>query len=115
MGGRLSCRSPNLQNQPVDGIYPVRSAFVAPRGRRLVVADYAQLELRVVAHLANCSAMIDVLNSGGDLHSQTAYHMFSHVRDAVDSGKVRLDETSANAGVSGHGSIKQSFPEERRR
>ena len=44
----------------------LRSVFAAPEGRRLLVADYAQLELRLVAHLSHCQAMQDVFQSGGE-------------------------------------------------
>eukprot|EP00971_Amphidinium_carterae_P323881 6436717-Amphidinium_carterae.1 len=54
--GRLSSVNPNLQNQPSNARYDVRKAFVAGPANKLVVADYGQLELRVVAHLANCKA-----------------------------------------------------------
>merc|ERR1711935_620467 len=111
--GRLSCRNPNLQNWPVGGAFPVRSICVAPPGRALVIADYAQLELRIVAHLANCSTMIDALNNGDDLHSRTAYEMFPHVREAVDTGRVRLSlDSGKNEGK--QMCVKDAFPRERR-
>ena len=51
--GRLSCKAPNLQNQPAleKDKYQIRKAFVAPPGKSLIVADYGQLELRVLAHI----------------------------------------------------------------
>lgn len=91
--GRLSCRNPNLQNQPVGCSLPIRKVFAAPPGRKLIVADYGQLELRLVAHIANCEPMIQALSGSGDLHSQTAYRMFDEVREAVDAGDVLLEET----------------------
>lgn len=111
--GRLSCRNPNLQNLPVGGAFPVRSICVSPRGRALIIADYAQLELRVVAHLANCSTMIDVLNSGDDIHSRTAYEMFPNVREAVDAGGVRLSLASGGDNANPI-CVKDAFPRERR-
>jgi DNA polymerase family A len=80
--GRLSCRRPNLQNQPAleKDRYYIRKAFRAPPGRTLVVADYGQLELRILAHLANCASMIDAFNSGGDFHSRTAAGMFPEIQ-----------------------------------
>lgn len=80
--GRLSCRRPNLQNQPAleKDRYFIRRAFRAPPGRALVVADYGQLELRLLAHLADCRSMIDAFNSGGDFHSRTAAGMFPEIQ-----------------------------------
>jgi DNA polymerase-1 len=58
--GRLSARKPNLQNQPAleKDVYKIRSAFTVEKGNKLIVADYGQLELRVLAHLSNCTKMI---------------------------------------------------------
>ena len=54
--GRLSARRPNLQNQPAleKDQYRIRDAFTAAEGCTLIVADYGQLELRILAHLTNC-------------------------------------------------------------
>jgi len=90
--GRLSSVNPNLQNQPSNARYDVRKAFVAGPANKLVVADYGQLELRVVAHLANCKAMLDALNAGGDFHSRTAVQMYDEIRQAVERGEVVLEE-----------------------
>ncbi|CAJ1392420.1 unnamed protein product [Effrenium voratum] len=114
MTGRLSSRSPNLQGEPVtgDGDVPaVRSILAAPPGRRLLVADYAQLELRLVAHLSDCQPMIEILRSGGDIHSRTAYKMFPEVSQAVDSGSVVLDESEKKQGTL----VKEHFPELRKK
>jgi DNA polymerase-1 len=58
--GRLSARRPNLQNQPAleKDQYKIRKAFVSEPGKSLVVADYGQLELRLMAHITNCTSMI---------------------------------------------------------
>ena len=59
--GRLSCCKPNLQNQPAlekDRFF-IRKAFRAEAGRTLVVADYGQLELRILAHFTNCKSMLE--------------------------------------------------------
>ena len=76
--GRLSARKPNLQNQPAldKDVYKIRKAFVAGKGNKLIVADYGQLELRVLAHLTNCKAMINAFKEGGDFHSRTAIGMY---------------------------------------
>ncbi len=88
--GRLSARRPNLQNQPAleKDHYRIRSAFAAETGKSLIVADYGQLELRLLAHMSDCKSMIDAFEQGGCFHSRTALGMFDHVRKAV--AKVRL-------------------------
>ncbi|PNT66683.1 DNA polymerase I A, chloroplastic isoform X2 [Brachypodium distachyon] len=91
--GRLSARTPNLQNQPAleKDRYKIRQAFVAAPGNSLVVADYGQLELRILAHLTNCKSMLDAFKAGGDFHSRTAMNMYEHIRDAVHEKKVLLE------------------------
>ena len=63
--GRLSSRSPNLQNQPAleKDVYFIRKAFMAKPGNILLVSDYGQLELRVLAHMTKCKAMIEAFKS----------------------------------------------------
>ncbi|KAK8622888.1 hypothetical protein V6N13_117787 [Hibiscus sabdariffa] len=91
--GRLSARRPNLQNQPAleKDRYKIRQAFVAAPGNSLVVADYGQLELRILAHLAGCKSMLDAFKAGGDFHSRTAMNMYSHILEAVEKGQVLLE------------------------
>ncbi|XP_010905964.1 DNA polymerase I A, chloroplastic isoform X2 [Elaeis guineensis] len=91
--GRLSARRPNLQNQPAleKDRYKIRQAFVAEPGHTLIVADYGQLELRILAHLANCKSMLDAFKAGGDFHSRTAMNMYAHVREAVEEKRVLLE------------------------
>ncbi|URE30153.1 PolI-like DNA polymerase [Musa troglodytarum] len=91
--GRLSARRPNLQNQPAleKDRYKIRQAFVAGPGNSLIVADYGQLELRILAHLANCKSMLEAFRAGGDFHSRTAMNMYSHVREAVEKKRVLLE------------------------
>lgn len=91
--GRLSARRPNLQNQPAleKDRYKIRQAFVAAPGNSLIVADYGQLELRILAHLSNCTSMLDAFKAGGDFHSRTAMNMYQHIRDAVESEEVLLE------------------------
>jgi DNA polymerase-1 len=91
--GRLSARTPNLQNQPAleKDRYKIRQAFVAAPGNTLIVADYGQLELRILAHLANCKSMLDAFKAGGDFHSRTAMNMYQHIREAVEEEKVILE------------------------
>ncbi|CAD7950672.1 unnamed protein product [Amoebophrya sp. A120] len=78
--GRLACRKPNLQNVPTASrTYNLRSCFAAAPGKTFVIIDYSQLELRLLAHLANCEAMLDGFKKGGDFHSRTALAMFPHI------------------------------------
>ena len=66
----------------------MRKAFTADvdRGHTLVVADYGQLELRLLAHMANCASMLQAFRLGGDFHSRTALNMYEHIKAAVDEG-----------------------------
>ncbi|XXG73154.1 hypothetical protein AAC387_Pa07g2120 [Persea americana] len=91
--GRLSARRPNLQNQPAleKDRYKIRQAFIAEPGNSLIVADYGQLELRILAHLAKCTSMSDAFKAGGDFHSRTAMNMYPHIREAVENKRVLLE------------------------
>jgi P4 family phage/plasmid primase-like protien len=72
--GRFSCKEPNLQQVPkcVPGKFPLRSLFQAPTGKKLIVADFSQMELMAGAIVSNEPKMLDVLLAGGDLHARTA-------------------------------------------
>jgi DNA polymerase-1 len=121
--GRLSARRPNLQNQPAleKDRYRVRQAFTADRaaGRTLLVADYGQLELRILAHMAQCKSMIDAFEAGGDFHSRTALGMYEHVQAAVAAGDCLLEWEAADGGASGAAPpaplLKDLFAVERRK
>ncbi|CAN8268931.1 unnamed protein product [Cochlearia groenlandica] len=91
--GRLSARRPNLQNQPAleKDRYKIRQAFIASPGNSLIVADYGQLELRILAHLARCKSMMEAFLAGGDFHSRTAMNMYPHIRESVENGEVLLE------------------------
>jgi DNA polymerase-1 len=81
--GRLSSSDPNLQNIPIRTEIgrEIRSAFVAAPGHVLISADYSQIELRVLAHLAGEDALIDSFRGGEDIHDRTALKVFG-----ADSG-----------------------------
>ena len=98
--GRLVCRKPNLHNPPnASDTLGVRAAFVAGPGNTLLVADYSQLELRILAHVTSCASMIASLNAGGDYHSWTALEMFPDpIQKAIDAGTCSI------------GTIKSQFP-----
>lgn len=55
------------------------------------MADYGQLELRVLAHITNCKAMLTAFKQGGDFHSRTAMGMFPKIRKEVEEGKLLLE------------------------
>src|SRR6476661_4459725 len=77
--GRLSSVNPNLQNIPIRSEIgrPVRACFVAERGMRLLSADYNQVELRVLAHVAGEDVLREIFASGEDVHATTAAEVLS--------------------------------------
>jgi len=83
--GRLSSTDPNLQNIPVRTAEGrrIRQAFVAPKGYRIVAADYSQIELRIMAHLSGDKGLLDAFAKGEDIHSATAAEVFKIARDEV--------------------------------
>jgi DNA polymerase-1 len=76
--GRLSCSDPNMQNIPREANAPVKQIFVAPKGRVLVVADYSQIELRIVAWKTRDETMLRFFDEGLDLHTETARSILGH-------------------------------------
>jgi DNA polymerase-1 len=90
--GRISSENPNLQNVPVrtaDG-REFRRAFVAPEGSGLLTADYSQIELRVLAHLAEDPGLIDAFDRGLDVHTVTAAKVFDIGEDSVTPEQRRF-------------------------
>jgi DNA polymerase-1 len=86
--GRLSSQNPNLQNIPIRSVTgrEIRRAFVpGPGFDRLVVADYSQIELRVMAHLSGDEGLIAAFMSGEDIHATTAAMVWDMPIDAVDN------------------------------
>eukprot|EP00899_Mesostigma_viride_P019227 jgi/Mesvir1/27305/Mv07135-RA.2 len=114
--GRLSARRPNLQNQPAleKDLYKIRRAFSAEEGKMLIVADYGQLELRILAHMTGCESMTQAFLEGGDFHSRTAMGMYPHVREAVERGDVLL-EWDEKDGPPPKPLLKNVFASERRK
>jgi DNA polymerase-1 len=72
--GRMSCTDPNVQQIP--HAFDMRRCFRAPEGRRLVVADYSQIELRILAEFTGDQGFVDAFRSGADLHRVTAAQVF---------------------------------------
>jgi DNA polymerase-1 len=83
--GRLSSSDPNLQNIPIRTAAgrEIRRAFVAPPGSKLIVADYSQIELRILAHLSDDEALIAAFAQGQDIHLATAAKIFGVSPDLV--------------------------------
>jgi DNA polymerase-1 len=98
--GRLSSSDPNLQNIPVrtEMGRAIRAAFVAPPGHVILSADYSQIELRVLAHLAQDAELVDAFTTGEDVHVRTAALIFDKARDQVTSDERRAAKT-INFGV----------------
>ncbi len=89
--GRFSCTDPNLQQVPSTHTAPgLRACFEAPPGMALVVADYAQIELRVAAHLAPCDALRGVFRDGRDPHRATAATITSKPESEISSHERKL-------------------------
>jgi DNA polymerase I-like protein with 3'-5' exonuclease and polymerase domains len=80
--GRMSCTDPNIQQIP--HAFDMRRCFRAPAGRKLLVADYSQIELRILADFTNDRGFVDAFRSGADLHRVTAAQVFG----------VKLEEVS---------------------
>ena len=75
--GRFSTKVPNSQNfpRPDTDEFGIRTAFIAPPGKVLIVADYAQLEMRIMAHMSGDQGMVEAILEGKDLHSFTVSRM----------------------------------------
>ncbi len=98
--GRLSSTNPNLQNIPIRTEIgrPVRACFVAELGARLLSADYSQVELRVLAHVADESVLKEIFKAGEDVHAATAAEVFDISREDVDVGQ-RSKAKMVNFGI----------------
>lgn len=98
--GRLSSSDPNLQNISVrdEEGREIRKAFVAKEGHVLLSADYSQIELRMLAHMANETHMIQAFQEDVDIHNKTATLIFHCQSDEVDSSMRRIAKT-VNFGI----------------
>jgi DNA polymerase-1 len=89
--GRLSSSDPNLQNIPVRNAEGrrVRQAFIAGQGKKMVAADYSQIELRIMAHLSEDPSLVAAFAAGQDIHRATAAEVFATAPDAVTADQRR--------------------------
>ena len=89
--GRLSSTDPNLQNIPVREEIgrQIRKAFIAPKGRVLLAADYSQIELRLMAHFCQDDALVHAFNHGQDVHKRTASEVLGVALEDITSDQRR--------------------------
>ncbi|MDD1626854.1 MAG: DNA polymerase I, partial [Methylococcaceae bacterium] len=98
--GRLSSSNPNLQNIPVrsEEGRKIRQAFIAPKGYKIVAADYSQIELRIMAHLSADAGLLKAFSAGEDVHRATAAEVFGVALDQVTTD-LRRSAKAINFGL----------------
>ena len=98
--GRLASTDPNLQNIPVRTVEgrKIRKAFVPEKGHVLVSADYSQIELRILAHVAGIDALKQAFHDGQDIHALTASHVFGEPIEGMDP-MTRRKAKAINFGI----------------
>ena len=103
--GRLSSINPNLQNIPIKGDLggEIRKAFIVPKGKVLLAADYSQIELRVMAHLADDPGLKKAFKENLDIHTATASKIFKVPVDQVTKQQRMVGKTMNFATLYGQG------------
>ncbi|MCL4366662.1 DNA polymerase [Patescibacteria group bacterium] len=103
--GRLSSQNPNLQNIPIKGQLgsEIRKIFIVPQDKLLLGADYSQIELRVMAHLADDSGLKRAFQEGVDIHKLTASKIFKVPLDQVSKEQRMVGKTMNFATLYGQG------------
>jgi len=98
--GRLSSSNPNLQNIPIRTELgrEIRAAFVPREGWRLVVADYSQIELRLLAHMSHDPVLVEAFRNGEDIHTRTAAEVFA-VPPLMVTPDMRRNAKAVNFGI----------------
>jgi DNA polymerase-1 len=98
--GRLSSSNPNLQNIPIRTELgrQIRAAFIPREGWKLVVADYSQIELRLLAHFSRCPVLVEAFRRGEDIHTRTAAEVFG-VPPLMVTPEMRRRAKAVNFGI----------------
>ncbi len=98
--GRLSSSNPNLQNIPIrtEVGREIRASFIPASGWNLVVADYSQIELRLLAHMSADPVLVDAFTRSEDIHTRTAAEVF-HVSPLMVSAEMRRNAKAVNFGI----------------
>ncbi len=98
--GRLSSSDPNLQNIPIrsEEGRKIRQAFIAPKGYKILAADYSQIELRIMAHLSADAGLLKAFSEGQDVHRATAAEVFGVAPDQVTTD-LRRSAKAINFGL----------------
>ena len=99
--GRLSSRDPNLQNIPIKTELgeEIRKCFIAPENRVLISADYSQIQLRLLADVANVHTFKETFKSGADIHEQTARQIFGIAADTPVPRDLRRAAKTVNFSI----------------